>query len=393
MEEMQALPASWSDIPVELAGLVLGCLPAHVDRVRFAAVFPQWRAATRQMIVPPPMPMLLLPDATMYSLPGSKPFRFPDCTGYVDACGPGNWLVCSGEDGCFLRDPFSNATLTFPALSRVRLQRVGDDVILDKAGRAWMERDEGERLDASKIIFCSPHFITAIFRFWEDLTGIAVCQPGATSWWSVRMHQWAPFFLDIVFHQGKLYALDWMDTLFAVDISVDHSTGDPYVSQIQEVISGLLPGRSWLSPGFLKMKVRYLVESRGALLVVCRMIDFHLEPGQGRVYEAGQNRFEVFEANFGRSTWAKVMTLGDNQVLFLRRRCCKSVSVSHKEVPGDSIFFLDNYVDDPHWHGSATSTSSSCSIYSMRDGKVSTALPTVSWKHLTVLATWLFPQG
>jgi hypothetical protein len=34
-------PASWADIPMELAGLVLGRLPAHVDRVRFAAVCPQ----------------------------------------------------------------------------------------------------------------------------------------------------------------------------------------------------------------------------------------------------------------------------------------------------------------------------------------------------------------
>ncbi|CAO2151213.1 unnamed protein product, partial [Urochloa humidicola] len=61
-------PASWAGIPMELAGLVLGCLPAHVDRVRFSAVCPQWRVAARQGRLPPPMPMLLLPDATVYSL-------------------------------------------------------------------------------------------------------------------------------------------------------------------------------------------------------------------------------------------------------------------------------------------------------------------------------------
>ncbi|CAO2151223.1 unnamed protein product [Urochloa humidicola] len=116
-------PASWADIPVELVGLVLGRLPAHVDRVRFAAVCPQWRAAARQRNVPPPMPMLLLPDATVYSLPGSKPFHFPACTGYTDTCGTGNWLVFSGEDGCFLRDPFTNETVTVPPLSRTRFQR------------------------------------------------------------------------------------------------------------------------------------------------------------------------------------------------------------------------------------------------------------------------------
>ncbi|CAN6372832.1 unnamed protein product [Urochloa humidicola] len=93
---------SWSDIPLDLAGRILGRLPAYVDRIRFAAVCPQWRAAARQGPLPPPMPMLLLPDATVYSLPGSKPFHFSACTGYTDSCGTGNWLVFSGEDGCFL---------------------------------------------------------------------------------------------------------------------------------------------------------------------------------------------------------------------------------------------------------------------------------------------------
>ncbi|CAN6381694.1 unnamed protein product [Urochloa humidicola] len=394
MEEAPASvpPASWADIPVELAGLVLGRLPAHVDRVRFAAVCPQWRAAARQVKVPPPMPMLLLPDGTVYSLPGSQPFRFPDCMGYADACG--NWLVFPGQDGCFLRDPFSNATVTLPALSRVRLQHVGDDTF-GEGGYEWMEMDEGEKLGVSKIIFCSPHLIAAIFRSRkEDRNRIAVCQPGATSWWSVHVdHQWAPLFIDIVFHQGKLYTLDCMDSLFAVDISVDHGTSDPCVSQIQEVITGILDCQYMLLPQVLIVKVPYLVESGGALLVVCRRIDLRLKPGQDRieVVAAERNRFEVFEANFEQSSWAQVTTLGDDQVLFLRQRCCRSVAVSHKEVPRDCIFFMDNDIDDPHWHGSATS--SSCSVYSMRDGKVSSALPTVSWKHATVFATWLFPQG
>ncbi|CAN6381688.1 unnamed protein product, partial [Urochloa humidicola] len=79
---------------------ILGRLPAYVDRLRFVAVCPQWRAAARQGALPPPMPMLLLPDGTAYSLPGSKPFHFPDCAGYSDACG--NWLVFYGDDCCFL---------------------------------------------------------------------------------------------------------------------------------------------------------------------------------------------------------------------------------------------------------------------------------------------------
>jgi hypothetical protein len=81
---------SWSDIPLDFAGRIPHRLRAHVDRLRFAAVWPEWRAAARQVPVDPPLPLLLLPDSTVYSLPGSKPFNFP------------KGLVFSGEDGCFL---------------------------------------------------------------------------------------------------------------------------------------------------------------------------------------------------------------------------------------------------------------------------------------------------
>ncbi|CAL4991817.1 unnamed protein product [Urochloa decumbens] len=378
-------PASWADIPVELAGLVLGRLPAHVDRVRFAAVCPQWRTAAGQGGVPPPMPMLLLPDTTVYSLPGSEGFHFPACTGYTDACGTGNWLVFSGEDGCFLRDPFTNDTVTVPALSRNRFQRVGDESN-DEAGCSWLEMCKGKLPDAYKIIFCSPHLIAAIFSYRSvQITRVAVCQPGASSWWSVLGN--GPLFVDIVFHQRKLYALSCVDTLFAVDISVDHSTGDPCVSQIQQVIGGLEPWSNMFLPdGVLITRVNYLVESPGALLLVYREIDLRFTRNWNKIeiLEAERSRFEVYEANFDQSQWAKVTTIGDDQVLFLCRRFGRSVNISHKEMPGDRIFFMDN-------DGYSKKVSSTCSVYDMRDGKMSTPLPMVSWKPGTVFATWLLP--
>ncbi|CAO2144682.1 unnamed protein product [Urochloa humidicola] len=384
-------PASWADIPVELAGLVLDRLPAQVDRVRFASVCPQWRVAARQG--PPPMPMLLLPDGTAYSLPRSEPFQFPGCAGYKYSCGNGNWLVFSGEDGCFLRDPFSKDTVTLPALTRAR-KWVVDDESSDEAGHVWVEMGEEEVLGASKIMFCSPHLIAAIFRFRGDGSArIAVCQPGGTSWWSVHMDQQAAVFADIVFHQGKLYALDFKNTLFAVEITVDHSTGNPWISQIQQVIDGLDTGLYIIASGLLILNLTYLVESRGALLLVHRMIGLRLKAvHQDRieVLEAQWNMFEVYEANFGESQWAEVTTLGDDQVLFLRRRSSRSVCISHYQMPGDRIFFMENEEEYYHCYSSQDPLSS-CSVYDMRDGKVYTPLPMVSWKPGMVLATWLLP--
>uniref|UniRef100_K3ZM51 KIB1-4 beta-propeller domain-containing protein n=1 Tax=Setaria italica TaxID=4555 RepID=K3ZM51_SETIT len=345
---MEEAPASWSDIPVKLSGLVLGRLPVHVDRVRFAAVCPPSGARPRSRGACPRRCRCSCSQVPPCAASQEAPFHFPGCTGYTNACGTGNWLVFSGEDDCFLRDPFSNETVTLPALTRARMWDVGDQSV-DEAGHAWMEMDEEEERNAARI---------------------AVCQPGGTSWWSVHMDQRAALFVDIVFHQGKFYAL------FAVDISVDHSTGNPWFSRIQQFISGLRAFSYIFIPGVQILSLTYLVESRGALLLVCRKIDLQLKAlhwDRIDVLKAERNRFEVYEANFGQSRLAKVTTLGEDQVLFLS-----------STVPGDSIFFLENE-DEDHLRSSVAS----CSVYSMKDGKVSTPLPAVSWKR----ATWLFPQN
>jgi hypothetical protein len=383
---------SWSDIPLDLAGRILCRLPAHVDRLRFAAVCPEWCAAARQGSLPPPLPLLLLPDATVYSFPGSKPFHRSDCTGYTDACG--NWLVFSGDDGCFLRDPFSDATVTLPALSGDRIRYVGDKSVDEAYIESmemdeWLERDEPTKC---KLVFCSPHLGAAIVSLWMARR-IAVCQPGATSCWSVSAANQCPDFVDLAFHHGNLYALTGMDTLFTIEVSVDHGTGDPWVSQMRRVINN----PPFFTPQFFTaMKMSYLVEARGVLLLVLRKMQCRYAEGvtglaMFEVIAGEQNEFEVFEANFRQSQWTKVSTVGDDHVLFVRRRCSRSVCVFHDEVPGDSIVFLENEDEDHLWPLWSNLASSSCSVYSMKDGKVSTPMPTVSWKRGTVFATWLLP--
>jgi hypothetical protein len=39
------------------------------------------------------------------------------------------------------------------------------------------------------------------------------------------------------------------------------------------------------------------------------------------------------------SRWDKVTTVGDDQLLFLGRRCSRAVSVSQYDIPGDSILY------------------------------------------------------
>ncbi|KAF8673233.1 hypothetical protein HU200_048785 [Digitaria exilis] len=381
-------PPSWSDIPLELVGLILRRLPALADRARFAAVCRQWRRAAREVPLPAPLPLLALPDGTVYSLPGSKPFRFPGCVGYVDACG--DWLAFSGENGYFLKNPFSHATVALPQKFRVqdhRRRHAGDET-----GVRWMEmEDHSNRLTMYKLLYCSPQLVAAFIRI-ERSTRLAVCQPGAGSRWSVHIGWMFSLSVDMAFHQGKLYVLEEsMETLFSIDISVDHGTCDPWVSRVRYVLSEIPSAIPVARNENVTVKILYLVELDGALLMVRRTMHCIFLPGMSIANLIGGNEFKLFRVDFQQSKWVEVTTIGDNQVLFLRRRCSRFIPVSLEEMPGDRIIFLDNDDEDHSWY--KVVTSDSCSVYDMRDGKVSAFPPMVSWEQGPVPATWLFPQG
>ncbi|KAF8746387.1 hypothetical protein HU200_013365 [Digitaria exilis] len=312
----ETAPLSWSNIPLELAGLVLRCLDSHVDRVRFAAVCPQWRVAAREIPLPPPLPLLALPDGTVYSLPGRQPFHVPACSGYTEACG--------------------------------------------------------------------------------------VCQPGAFSWWSMHLDDQSPIFFNITFHHGNLYALDHCGgVLVSVDVSTDHNTGDPWISRVRRVIDDYEDEENEVALDFATSKDRFLVELHGRMLMVERVMHhrWKIERSFETMPRSYKNVFEVFEANFERSQWSKVTTIGDDQVLFLRSQCCRFVCVSQYQMLGDLIFFLENGVKDDMGNGDEDDNRyceerlGPCRVYDMRDGKVSDPLPTVPWTRAFALATWLSPQG
>ncbi|CAM0953878.1 unnamed protein product [Alopecurus aequalis] len=365
MAAMTETGSTWSALPLDLAGLVLRLLPAYADRARFATVCPQWRAAARQQLRPPPLPLLALPDGTFYSLPYGEPFSFPGCgfAGYKSACG--NWLVFPRDDGCFLADPFSRATVTLPALSRVRLHPPNTVVTPPDPYCTWMNISDWETLHIIKLIVCSPNLVAALVGV-SPICQILMCRPGALSW-SVRADHKCNDFEDIAFYQGRLYAITDKEDLLVVNISEDIALG-------------------------IHRNV-YLVESRGALLMVHRKIWARIpNPEVDNKLISGQSEFDVFEADFEHSRWVKVSTLGDDQVLFLGRRCSRAVSVSQYGLSGNQIFFLDD--DDEYRESYYSDENASCSAYDMRLGNVSSPHPMISWKRCpeTRLATWLFPQ-
>jgi hypothetical protein len=142
----------------------------------------------------------------------------------------------------------------------------------------------------------------------------------------------------------------------------------------------------------------YLVDCGGSLLLVRRSIfrsDFN---GKGQIHTfAGPCEPEVaiFEADFTQSQWAKVMTLGDDQALFLGP-CSRAVCMPQRDSPGNCVWFLDDYKDF-HFHrwGEDLRSNSSSDISGMAyHHKLFSPLPTILWTDYMggASAAWLFPS-
>jgi hypothetical protein len=106
-----------------------------------------------------------------------------------------------------------------------------------------------------------------------------------------------------------------------------------------------------------------------------------------------RNKFEIFHADLKQPWWVNKTTLGDDQILFLGRRCSQIVPVSQYGLLGDRICFLDD--DEEYFNGRCyEDENASVGVYDVIGQVVSFPLPTVSWKRDGMrLATWLLPQN
>ncbi|KAL6642011.1 hypothetical protein ACP70R_020192 [Stipagrostis hirtigluma subsp. patula] len=195
----------------------------------------------------------------------------------------------------------------------------------------------------------------------------------------------------MIYSKGKLYAID-IEDLLVFDIVDELDRGEPRVSQIKLVIKG-----EPLPYDRNSLQVPYLLESHGTLLLVRRKVPYKLEKGNrfrrtAYIGVGDTNEFEVFEADCESRLWVEVRGLVKGQALFIGQGCSRAIDMSPYDQSGDSIFFLDDYA---HIHTGLLwkKTTTSCGVYDMKDGRVHSPLPMVSWKLGDVSATWLFSQG
>ncbi|XP_027926946.1 uncharacterized protein LOC114183942 isoform X2 [Vigna unguiculata] len=114
-----------------------------------------------------------------------------------------------------------------------------------------------------------------------------------------------------------------------------HEVKRPEMFELQE--GGILHNRH------TSQILRYLVESCGELLLVCR----YFSPNQHTVIET--QKFEVFALDFCQLSWKKVEDLGD-QMIFLGKCCSTSFSAKELGVGIKNSIYFCNDPTIPWWN-------------------------------------------
>lgn len=392
--------SSWRDLPLDIAGEVLRRLPSYADRICFGATCRSWRTSAREHRAPPPLsPCLCFADGSFRGFfpEDARPFRLPAAAGWLGSCG--EWLLYRRhDDGAYLLvDPFSKAAAMAPLPSVSRLHVRHDPIVavderdLRWCRPTWLPRENTGEPQASASLLklaVSPAADVVAAVVGEGRHGkLAVCRPGAPAWSVSGGDGWRRI-KDMAFYQGKLYAVDHNEDLLAVTLAADGEP--PAVSRIDRVINGKPPGAAAL----LRVTLHYLVDSGGELLLVRREVQrssmVRTQPWQHTAEL--QDRFAVFRADFRRSRWRRVKTIGDEsggRALFVGRWCSRAVRVAGDRW-ADQVFFLEDGTGD-EWHTQAQRCSLRGSTFGcVRPNELLPLMTTADGQDLD--ATWIFPR-
>uniref|UniRef100_I1NWW4 Uncharacterized protein n=1 Tax=Oryza glaberrima TaxID=4538 RepID=I1NWW4_ORYGL len=326
---------SWSDLPVEIAGEILGRVPSFADRARFSSACRQWRLAAAELhggVLPPPLPWLVsCYKGAFDSLPyGDRHYLALDSPACL-AC-DGGWLLFDrraaaavaggGGGGYLLKKPISKAAMELPG-----------SLSGPPAATAEMK--------ICKLVVMSRDLVAAIVSTSGGGGGraVALCRPGTSPSWSAHHppggadHQLGDL-RDIAVHGGKLYALHGHGNLCSYDLIA--GDGEPKVSSCVHHIAG-----DALPPNKLPEEHdagHHLVPSAtgGELLLVRHLYSRFL----GR-------HFTVFVADVGGARWseAAASSLRD-QLIFVGTGCSRALTASHYggvgAMRGNRVFYTND---------------------------------------------------
>lgn len=184
---------------------------------------------------------------------------------------------------------------------------------------------------------------------------LAFWVPGENSWHKLKLT--GEPFEDAVFCNGSFYLLADGFNIWQIDVKSIYSSigkGDDdfgTLSQIQTQIHEVKwPEIFQLQEGIILQRnhhdykiLRYLVESCGELLLVCR----YFSTKQAAVLDT--QKLEVYSLDFCQLSWKKVEDLGD-QMIFLGKCCSSSFSAKELGVGNRNSIYFCNDPTVPWWN-------------------------------------------
>lgn len=369
---------NWADLPPELLGLVLGCLPSLADCVRLRAVCGSWRSGTSlQQPLPLPLPWLTLQDGSFLSISGGDIHHMPVPDGASCHGSVGHWLFLMRRDGaCSLINPFSKskATLELPNLveawnRQFHHQYSGLDPVFYK-------------LVAPSPLHSSPNPIVVALiidnHCWATLCIIQ--PPNAISTFRDKS---VLELRDVAFSNGRLYGLSMHERLFMLEYGGINDLG---ISHTECIIDSPAECSRDMHP-----------ECGGRLLMVKRWIR-HMPRSSvcdDIANTSHTDDFEVFEPDLRviPGAWRRVNDLG-GRALFVGQHCTKSMPAQAcVGLQGDCIYFMCDY----HSLAFTSNPLIDSGMYNIRSG---TIMPLLSGTTAAVLPqvptgqshpAWFFP--
>ncbi|KAG8374960.1 hypothetical protein BUALT_Bualt10G0050000 [Buddleja alternifolia] len=362
----------WTDLPIELSAVVANRLTSIHDYVSFRGVCKLWRLAatfdnfdrgfprvpwlmyvtkeerTKKGFFGPHIPRV----ANFLDVSMNKTYRsinFPPTCGrrYLSCNG---WILnVSGVD-VELTHPVWRIRIELPGLNPFSVNRHGNcasTVIISKM-----------------VLSSSPTLKTdlVVMVIWGSDNQLGFCRPGDSSW--TIMASWNDSFSDIIYHNGRLYALDDSRRVVECDI---HGANPTEIRQVFELPS-FDPNLNLAVTGRQKL---YLVETSGKFLIISRRFNLFKTLS-----------FKVFEFDLMDGSHNEVHDLG-NKALFLGFNSSFSLELSDwNEVKPNCIYFTDHlglYKDRD------------VSVYCLLDASINSFVHGIT-RATCAPATWVVPS-
>ncbi|CAO2146795.1 unnamed protein product [Urochloa humidicola] len=370
----------WAGLQQDILGVVLRFLPCLADRTRVRSVCRRWRVGVQGHVLPPPLPILVLPEFKFSSLsengelmpvrrvPVPKEVAADDLRCVVSFDG---WLVgvtpskkhsdeCFRDaDGeCFLLHAFSRKVIRLPQLCNWHYSSAYSSKhlpVINGCCEVHFCANDIYRLSLCQaVLSASPgsgeKYIVAASSNHKGTSKIALWQPGMMLW-----HDCSGVEIDhpkdLAFHQGKLYVLLRHRThLFTCELEEDDRGF--MVSRIELCLTELPHDRPYQGRAAIGCN---MVVWRGELLLIIRHYNDDFR-GNREVLSV-----EVFALDINTKPYGLTEIHSfSGDCIFVGSGGCKSFPASlHGGVEGDLIYFVpDDWMPRDRF------------VYSMRDGRM-----------------------